>query len=369
MIIMNQQTIKKRLVAGCMTGTSIDALDVALIEITGSGLAMKATIRRYLSHPIGDALSFSLRRFAQQRAISAGEIIQISHDLSSLHLTALKELIRDDVVDLIAIHGQTVFHAPPLSWQLLNPAIVAYGCEVPVIYNLRSADLAVGGQGAPITPIADYVLYRSSEENRCIVNLGGFCNVTVLPQSNKINQIRGGDVCVCNQLLDQIARKLLSKPFDNNGEVALTGSAIKAPLNQLKGILSNQNIDRRSLGTGDESFDWLERYRNAYPANNLLRTACAAIAHTVWESVKQSKPHRLIIAGGGAFNMALMDELRAYSTDTSLELSDQYGIPINYREATAMSVLGALCQDRVPITLTQITGVSSAPISGCWVLP
>ena len=112
--------------------------------------------------------------------------------------------------DLVVAHGQTVFHAPPASWQLLNAAPIARAVRAPVVFDLRQADLAAGGQGAPITPLADWIMLRAhgpAAAGRAIVNLGGFCNVTILPSGAGPEGVRGMDVCPCNHLLDGVARR------------------------------------------------------------------------------------------------------------------------------------------------------------------
>ena len=170
-----------------MTGTSIDGLDAALVRITGQGYAMKVAVLNCLEVELGD-LAIPLKKLSLQQPMKAEEITRIAHDFGLLHLKALKELAGDNKLDLISVHGQTVLHKPPLSWQLINPSIIAYGLDTPVVYDLRAADLAAGGEGAPITPLADFILFRNGSETRGIVNLGGFCNVTILPLTSTISQ-------------------------------------------------------------------------------------------------------------------------------------------------------------------------------------
>jgi 1,6-anhydro-N-acetylmuramate kinase len=207
---------------GCMTGTSIDSLDVALVEITGTGLAMTAHFVRGHTVSLGE-LAPRLRALAEQEPMTAGEIATLSREFALLHVEAVRALMRDEPspADLICVHGQTVYHKPPVSWQLLTPSIIAHEVGVPVVHDLRAADLAKGGQGAPITPIADWVFFGHLPGPLGIVNLGGFCNVTLLPgadatiaESQELNAIKGMDVCACNQLLDAIARKLLNREYD-----------------------------------------------------------------------------------------------------------------------------------------------------------
>jgi 1,6-anhydro-N-acetylmuramate kinase len=354
-----------RLIAGCMTGTSIDSLDAALVRIRGRGLAMKAEVVRTLTRPLGE-LAPALRRIAEQQPLTAGQIATVSRDFSLLHLSALKGLLAGDAADLVSIHGQTIFHAPPVSWQLLTPAIVAHGLGIPVVSDLRAADLAAGGQGAPITPIADWIMFSSSlRGSAAVVNLGGFCNVTILAESGP-DKITGRDVCACNHILDRIARTLLGRAFDEDGRCAAAGAVHPAALADLSALLLRQGRAGRSLGTGDEVDAWLGTWSEARPSD-LAATACDAIASVIGRAVGHAG--RVLLAGGGAKNAALARAIAARCA-APVQSTAALGVPPDYREAIAMAVLGGLCQDRVPITLSQVTGVPGpAPIAGVWAYP
>lgn len=349
-----------------MTGTSIDGVDAALVAIEGAGLTMRALVLRCTSRALGE-LADPLRALAQQQATTSGDIACAAEALARLHLEVLQELIAGERIDLVAVHGQTIFHHPPISWQLINPAPIAQRLRVPVVFDLRAADLAAGGQGAPITPLADYVLFRSPDETRAVVNLGGFVNFTVLEAGQPISAIRGGDVCVCNQLLDALARRLFGQAFDRGGQRARAGAVQPEPFDDLVPRLGTQLSADRSLGTGDELAEWIERYVGRFRGEDLARSACAAIAEAVTQAV--GRVDRLLLAGGSIKNQALLDEFRARSPAV-VSPTDDFGVPGEYREAAAMAVLGALCQDRVPITLPQVTRVSGAsPVAGSWVYP
>jgi anhydro-N-acetylmuramic acid kinase len=366
--------MKARRVVGCMTGTSIDALDAALIEWRGTGLAARVRLLRCGTYALGAALRDGLRRAARQEPLSAGALARLAAALARRHVRAVQALCGARPPDLIAAHGQTIFHAPPLSWQLFDAAPVARHCRAPVIYDLRAADLAAGGQGAPITPLADFMLFRDPREARVLLNLGGFANFTWLPavarKSADLAEIRGGDLCACNQLLDHAARRWLKRPLDRDGRTALRGMVSERLLAWLIDSLSDQPRARRSLGTQDERCELIARIERRAarlrPADR-LRTLCAALAQTIADALPGAD--RVLAAGGGVHNRALLDELRARCR-TPLVCSDTAGIPAGYREAIAMAVLGALSQDGVPITLPRVTRVPSpAPLAGVWCDP
>lgn len=363
--------MKTRLAAGCMTGTSIDALDAALVAIEGEGLAMRPRVLRCETEPLGE-LAQPLRDFAEQRPMPAGTIAALARDLALLHASTLQRLAAGDTLDLVCVHGQTVFHAPPVSWQLMNPAPIAHALRCPVVFDLRTADLAAGGQGAPITPLADFVLFRDPLAPRAIVNLGGFCNITLLPAAapgtpagSLLAGIAGRDVCACNHVLDAIARELLGSPFDVDGREALAGKPDAEALADLAAILLAQGMQGRSLGTGDELGRWINQ-RRSLGGRALAATACAAIAGTIARAIGPG--FGVLLAGGGARNRALTRALEQELGGATT--TDELGTPAAYREAACFAVLGALCQDRVPITLPQVTRVSTpAPLAGAWVYP
>lgn len=364
-----------------MTGTSIDALDVALLKIDGRGLSLRARVLHCTTSPLGE-LGEQLRRLARQEPVPVGHIAELSAALSRAHVSVLRGLPSDGRLDLIAVHGQTIYHRPPVSWQLLTPALIASALRATVVCDLRAADLAAGGQGAPITPLADYVLFGRSEHHTAVINLGGYCNFTLLPaatpataaHTQRVSAIRAGDICACNQLLDEIARRTLGMPFDADGKAAAAGNIDAAAHAEILAALRAQAASRRSLGTGDELLACVARYVGKLPGPDLARSACAALADTIIETVDRVAAEaglngtlRYLLAGGGTRNRTLLATLRRRAGGP-LDLTDAHGVPATYREAAAIAVLGVLCQDGLPITLPQVTGAAApVPVSGTWI--
>jgi len=366
-----------RHVIGAMTGTSIDGLDIALVRIIGRGLTLRAELIPHDSHVLG-GLGHALRRLASGEAQTAKVIARLALRFGELHADAIATLLEEsriaESVDLIAVHGQTVFHRPPISWQLINPAPIAQRVGAPVIFDLRQADLAAGGQGAPVTPLADWILFRHPQRRRAIVNLGGFCNITILPRDTcdaerAISAIEGFDLCACNQLLDAVARTALGVAYDDRGRHAAAGNAHPSAVESLRQRLISPRSEQPSLGTGDERVEWVTQQIDRLSGDDLAATAVAAIARCIGDRINDSHVDEVILAGGGANNEALVQSIAQFSTSPIL-LSDDCGIPAPSREAVAMAVLGALCADRVPMTLPHITGCRPpAPIAGVWMRP
>jgi 1,6-anhydro-N-acetylmuramate kinase len=369
----------ERRVVGCMTGTSIDALDLALVRVRGAGLDLRAELLRFTSTPLGP-LAQRLRAAAEQAPRSAGAFAALARDLSLVHVLAVRDLLQGERADLVVAHGQTIFHAPPLSWQLLVPSIVAQGVGVPVVADLRAADLAVGGQGAPITPLADWVLFRHLAVRGPVgvVNLGGFANITRIPTppagpgvavegarlQDWAESVTGQDLCACNHVLDTIARRVLGAPYDDGGQVARAGTPDPAALDDLRRVLGEQASRGRSLGTLDEATAWLDRHAARLGGAALCASAVRAIAERVALGVMGCDV--VLLAGGGAKNAALVEGIARLcaGSGASVETTGDHAVPIEAREAMEFAVLGALCEDRVPITLPRVTGATRRVLAG-----
>ncbi|MBI1189986.1 MAG: hypothetical protein GC200_04800 [Tepidisphaera sp.] len=361
-----------RTAIGCMTGTSLDGLDVACVEISGKGLALQARFMKGVSRPFAD-LSKPLRLLAQQQPTTAGDLARLMHAFAALHIRGVRDAMAAASItrcDLICVHGQTVFHNPPHSWQLFQPAPLAAAIAAPVCYDLRQADLTAGGQGAPITPLADWIFFRSDSRTRAVINLGGFCNITRLPAGAGPELLAARDVCACNQVLDAVARIVLDRPFDDGGRAAASGQPHPGATSDIAEALSAQaQASGRALGTGDELYDFAQRWRGRITPADIAASAATAVANTIAKACEGVD--ELILAGGGVKNAALVSALSAAATKLDPRVTvrpcSDLGIPCEMREAACFAVLGVLCQDHVPITLPQVTGCATpAPLSGCW---
>jgi anhydro-N-acetylmuramic acid kinase len=347
-----------RVIHGCMSGTSCDGIDVAAVAIEGAGWSMRARFLAGASIGYDEAmpgLAGRVRSMLRQRPVSAGELATLAHDLASAHVRVLQDLaLRAAPPTAIAMHGQTLFHAPPISLQLCNPWPVAQAFGVPVLHDLRGADLAAGGQGAPLTPTSDAIMYACGRPT-AVVNLGGFANATVLPPREACpDGVRGFDVCLCNQLLDELARTRLEQPCDWGGAAAGTGTVDRACLAQVTAILGGQSRSGRSLGTSDEQVGAAAVLLRALTPHDACATAVAAIADTIIDSLRPHGAHHLMLAGGGVLNAPLHDRLAAAFPGGPAPGSEAW--PPAYREAAAMAILGALSQDGIPPGLPAVTG-------------
>lgn len=345
-------------IIGCMSGTSCDGVDSVLVEVDRS--VRSASVVRGASVPLGEA-GDRLLAFSRGEAASAGEICLWRDALSEAYVDAARAVLGGGACDLVVAHGQTVFHGRCAgrvrTWQLFEPALVARAVRAPVLSDLRAADVAAGGEGAPITPAADAVLF-GAHAPCAIVNLGGFCNATLLEGDG----VRGFDVCPCNQVLDEAARRWLGEAFDRDGASALAGRVHGAHAERLSDAWSS--VRERSLGTGDEALEVLATLEEL-DVPDRLATLCDGVARCVRDRVGSLA---VFVAGGGARNRALVDAIARRCE--GVRSTGEVGIEPELREGACLAVLGGLALRGEGLTLPGVTGCASpAPVSGSWTLP
>lgn len=371
-----------RHVVGCMTGTSLDGLDAALTRITGEGLGMTAEFVGMVSRPFDDDTRAMLLHLAGGNPAPPIDYMRAARTLGVLHAAAIEQLLADHPIpgpgtpspDFVVAHGQTIWHAPAdrLSWQLFDPWPIARHLGAPVCYDLRQADLIAGGEGAPITPIADKVVYGQFP-CACIVNLGGIVNTT--RWWTRDDSPTGLDLGPCNLLLDGLVRRLFpGQAFDAGGAIAGSVEPPDSAARFIGDYLHKLSSGQKTLGREvyhDLALDQLcaELSKTNEP-NSIIAAACAWVAGHVGQWIEGSQPSVVVLAGGGAKNSTLVRRLRELDITTErMCLSDDLGIPCEAREAMGLAVLGALSQDGVPITLPQVTGAADPGVAGAWVYP
>lgn len=333
-----------RMVVGTMTGTSMDGVDAVAVEIEGYGLEMQTTFHSIASSSLAD-IQEELQNLASQDSPQYDRALALRIG----HITASTiQALNLQTIDLIALHGQTIYHKPPYSMQLIDPKPVISMFDCPILNDPRQADLALGGQGAPVTPLADWVMFRSVEQSTAVVNLGGFCNITLLPACCTIDDIKGFDLCCCNLILDTIARDRLHEPYDTYGQTACAGIVNDEFANWLISTLQTQHVEGRSLGTGDNIGHQVSQEGKHLSTADILATATYSIGEVISDCTKDVQ--RILLAGGGAYNVALQRAIAHHG------LVDQSNVPLQAREAMAMAILGVLSIDGISITLPQVTG-------------
>ena len=234
-----QKPTKK--VIGLMSGTSVDGVDAALVEIRGHGLETQVELLAFHPHPFEATVRDRIFDLFQPETSRVDEICQMNFLIGEIFADAALSVIRKaelevGEIDLIGSHGQTVYHLPPQTGaqyvpstlQLGEPAVIAYRTGIPTIANFRVADLAAGGQGAPLVPYVDFLLFRQTDRTVALQNIGGISNVTLIPAGTAGSDVLASDTGPGNMIIDSVMEILTDgeERYDNAGQLAAQGSVL-----------------------------------------------------------------------------------------------------------------------------------------------
>src|SRR5229473_521922 len=374
---------KSSLVLGLMSGTSADAIDVALARISGAPPRLNAKLLNHTSINFPPKLRKEILRVAEQQAISAGQLSQLNFRLGEMFaeaaLTACRRFrIAPKKIALIGSHGQTIFHqGQPVPYlgrptastlQIGEPAIIAARTGITTIGDFRPADIALGGQGAPLVPYADYLLYRHKKFGRVSLNLGGIANITVLPRAAKPQQVFAFDTGPANMLIDALVSHFTHgrRRFDENARLASQGRSVPALLDDLLRdpylkLPPPKSTGREYYGNAYlKQFLALGRRYRAKP-NDLIRAATIFTALSVVDALNRfvlpkTKIHQLIVSGGGAHNPLILAQLSAALPGIEVLPSSRLGVPEDAKEAFAFALLAYETFHQRPANLPSATG-------------
>ncbi len=221
-------TQPSRLIAGAMSGTSGDGVDIAIVRITGEGLEMSARLLHHHHVPFDATIRDTLFAIRETQQLRLSDLAKLGRDISLIYARAVNEALlaanlRADDLSAIAAHGQTLYHDPPNTIQWFDPALVAAEVGCAVVSDFRRADCAAGGQGAPLVPFADYILFRDATKNRVLLNIGGIANITYIPAGASIDKIVAFDTGPGNCISDWICR--MKGPFGLSWDVDGAGAS------------------------------------------------------------------------------------------------------------------------------------------------
>ncbi|MDP9174890.1 MAG: anhydro-N-acetylmuramic acid kinase [Planctomycetota bacterium] len=368
---------EQRLIAGAMSGTSADGVDIALTRIQGHGLEMSAKLLSWRHLPFPGGLREAIHRIRDGSPVPLAVLAGVGREISLCYAAAVNEALtaaglssRD--LAAVAAHGQTLFHDPPDTIQWLDPALVAAIVGSAVVSDFRRADCAAGGQGAPLVPLADYLLFRDATKNRVLLNLGGIANLTYLPAGGGIARIIGFDTGPANCISDYLSRQFNphGPGHDEAGARAATGVPVY-PILQM--VLSAPYFAKAPPKSTDGPAmvklftDVQAQLGRRYPLEYLLRTSCLIAADTIVQAMRQFLnpfPDEIIVSGGGTRNETLMSMIRQPLGETPVRTIDAMGIPSSAKEALAFALLGAATLDNVPGNVPSATGARRAVVLG-----
>jgi anhydro-N-acetylmuramic acid kinase len=345
---------------GLMSGTSLDGIDAALVEIETPAQPV-IRLKQFTTTAFSQELRQKIKQACDPTTSSVPLICQLNVELGYAFLAACRQVcqeanVAENTIDFVASHGQTIWHAPsdnPLissTLQIGEPSIIAYGLGTPVVADFRVMDMAAGGQGAPLVPYTDYLLYRSPDKTRLLQNIGGIGNVTVLPKNGTLIDLIAFDTGPGNMIIDELMHQLFQLPYDAEGKIAQQGTIIPKLQRQLRNHSYFDQAPPKSTGRelfGEAFTDQLLADYSAEKPVDLVATVTDFTAYSIADSYRRfvfpkiSGPIEVILAGGGAHNSTLKKMLVNYlPAEIKVVTQEDLGWSNDAKEAMAFALLG-----------------------------
>lgn len=349
---------KSRIVIGVLSGTSVDGVDTVLLKIRGNGINTKIDVLDFESYPIKKELKEYILKCSSINTGNAENICKLNFLVGHLFAQSINNLIsRNNLltkdIDLIGSHGQTIYHYPfnqklfsfntKSTLQIGDISVISNQTGITTVGDFRTADISVNGDGAPLVPYLDYILFSSRTLNRVLVNIGGISNVTFLKRSGKQNDVTAFDSGPGNMMIDYLTKKYFNKKYDKDGRISSKG---RINPEFLKLICSKDRFYKKNppKSTGREYYsekfieDILRSSGKILP-EDIIATFTYFTAYTIYHNVKKFKADELIISGGGARNKTLMNYIKDLFKNTKVKLMDMNGINPDNKEAVLFAVL------------------------------
>lgn len=386
---------KAMIVAGVMSGTSADGVDVAICRVSPEAKGMpriKVVAHHAMKYPA--ELRKAVLTAMDAKNTSAAELSRLNWRLGEVYAEAVEAAGREASVrpQLIACHGQTIYHqgaatkylgAPVrCTWQAGEAAVLAERIRVPVVSDFRAADMAAGGQAAPLVPMFDFCVFRDSKRSRVLLNLGGIANLTLLPAACRAEDVLAFDTGPANMVIDACMERLFGRGFDRNGATAARGRAIKTVLAKLLRIPYFSAAPPKSCGREEYGDAFVTEFIAACESKSdrkedVIATATALTARTIADAyVRFCKPQfeklaprakvELMAAGGGVRNATLMRTLSKLldAEQVRVRSVEQTGLNPAAKEAAAFALLGWLTWHGLPGNLPSATGAARPVVLG-----
>ncbi|HLK68773.1 MAG TPA: anhydro-N-acetylmuramic acid kinase [Bryobacteraceae bacterium] len=357
-------------VAGVMSGTSLDGIDVAVVEIHGR----KIETAGFLSAPYPEALRAAILEVSgggggRSGPNHTGALSALNFQLGEIYARAVQRAVRRfGAVELIGCHGQTVYHeGGKHTLQLGEPAVLAERTGVPVVSNFRARDIAAGGQGAPLVPYVDYLLFRHPKRTRVALNIGGIANITVIPADAGPEKVVAFDTGPGNMVIDALASEYSKGKlrYDRGGKIAQSGKVNDKLLSELLADPYYRRRAPKSVGREQYGAEFVARMKKSrLPLRDLIATATALTAATISLAVAPRKPEDLIISGGGVHNPQILAELAARLPGMAITSSTTQGVNPDAKEALAFAILAYETWRNHASNLPSATGAHRAVILG-----
>ena len=370
---------KPRLMAGLMTGTSIDGIDVSLAEFSkDQNEQFFFRLIKSESYPYGKELKQSIIT-ALNSKLTIRDVAVLNYSLAESYAHAVKSLCESagtDIPDAVGMHGQTLWHEPgteenlTVTLQLGAVSTLANLLNTTVVGNFREADTAVGGQGAPLVPVFDFDFMSVGTDNIIALNIGGMSNVTLMPAGCERNNIHAFDTGPGNILIDLAMKALYNRSYDENGHIASTGTIIPELFDKLKSIDFIYHEPPKS--TGRELFgvqlihEILDHFAQSHFAKDIITTLSYFTAWSIAQNIRLfgKTDSTIILSGGGSHNGYIFRRLQEELPESMVKISDDVGIPTDFKEAICMAYLAYRTMGGLTSNITSVTGAKKETILG-----
>jgi anhydro-N-acetylmuramic acid kinase len=353
-------------VAGVMSGTSLDGIDVAIVDIARG----RVRILGFTSTPYPARIREELLRWYRE-PVGIERVSRLNFELAELYARAVEAAVcRYGAVELIGCHGQTVYHRGGRhTLQLGESAVLAERTGVPVVANFRARDIAAGGEGAPLVPFVDYLLFRHPRRTRIALNIGGIANITVIPAGAGPEHVVAFDTGPGNMAIDALAQEYSHGKlrYDRGGRIAAGGKVDRKLLSRLLSDSYYRRKPPKSIGREQYGLEFLARMkRSGAGLADLIATATVLTAATIAGGVRQTTggEAELIVSGGGVHNPVLLAHLAGFLPHTAIATSGDYGIAVDAKEAIAFAVLAWRTWHKRPGNVPSATGARRAVLLG-----
>ena len=353
-------------IAGVMSGTSLDGIDVAIVDIDRKSIKPVA----WSSTPYSAATRAAILAVSNAPTHTA-EISRLNFRLGGLYARAIQraagaEGVPMGSIELIGCHGQTIFHEGSNSLQIGEAAVIAERTGIPVVSNFRARDIAAGGQGAPLVPFFDYRMFREAKHRRVALNIGGIANITVIPAGAGLENVTAFDTGPGNMVIDQLVTKETNgkATYDRNGRIAESGNPIWPLLEELLRDSYYRRTPPKTAGREQYGADFVARLEasgSTFP--DVVTTAALLTVRTIALAVGP-EPGDLIVSGGGVHNRFLMGHLHAFLPHMRVATTSDYGIDPATKEAIAFALLAYETWHLRPSNVPGATGAKCSVILG-----
>ena len=370
-----------RLVAGCMSGTSLDGIDVALVELSGTGRRVSMNVVHGSARPWPESYRAKLLKLADPSGpdfkTSTEALSALNADLAVVYAESIRSVVEEsgrtmNDIDAVGNHGQTLFHDPVAghTLQLGDPARLAHLLGTTVVGDFRQADMALGGEGAPLVPYMDWAVFTNETEHRLLLNLGGIANITSLPPGAARDAVLAFDTGPANMLIDAMAERLIGKSFDEGGTVAAEGTPDEAVLTQLLEEDYFMRIPPKSTGRelyGKAFVQRLLKMTEHLDTASRMATTAALTVRSIADAVERfipGEPDTMLVSGGGVHNRAVMDGLSRRLPGVKVGSLAKAGFDPDSKEAVCFALLAHEALNGVPTGMPSVTGASGHAFSG-----